>query len=380
MENDTIVERRQRYIERQRQMRPETVNVLFKGRSPEGSGPANRHGMPAVPVGQHLVTNWPVLDLGEQPDVPLDTWKLEIGGLVENPRHARPGSSSWRCRKPRTSATFTASRRGAVSTTTGRACRFRTIAELVVPQDSARHVLCTGYDFLPGSFIPYTVNVPLARAIEEDVLLVHTWEGQPLPREHGGPVRMITPKLYAWKGAKWIRKIEFLAEDKKGSGKSAATPTPLSPGSTTATATSAWRPHHGGWTIRTMRPMLATLEDAPLENDRLVYEPKYDGIRALVDITPGSQAPVRIWSRLGNEKTAQFPDLVAALARYAKKLKGPVVLDGEIVALDDAGEPAGFQRCRTASPDRIDQRSAAGGLHRVRHPAGSRRGPSPAPT
>ena len=45
------------------------------------------------------------------------------------------------------------------------------------------------------------------------MLLVHTWEGKPLPREHGGPVRMITPKLYAWKGAKWIRKIEFLAED-----------------------------------------------------------------------------------------------------------------------------------------------------------------------
>ena len=50
------------------------------------------------------------------------------------------------------------------------------------------------------------------RAIEDDVLLVHTWEGKPLPREHGGPCRMITPKLYAWKGAKWIRKIEFLAE------------------------------------------------------------------------------------------------------------------------------------------------------------------------
>jgi DMSO/TMAO reductase YedYZ molybdopterin-dependent catalytic subunit len=62
-------------------------------------------------------------------------------------------------------------------------------------------------------------NLPklsLERAIEDDVLLVHTWEGKPLPREHGGPCRMITPKLYAWKGAKWIRKIEFLAEDKKG--------------------------------------------------------------------------------------------------------------------------------------------------------------------
>ena len=77
-------------------------------------------------------------------------------------------------------------------------------------------MLCTGYDFMPGSYIPYTVNLPLARAIEDDVLLVHTWEGKPLPREHGGPCRMITPKLYAWKGAKWIRKIEFLAEDQQG--------------------------------------------------------------------------------------------------------------------------------------------------------------------
>ena len=77
-------------------------------------------------------------------------------------------------------------------------------------------MLCTGYDFMPGSYIPYTTNLPLERAIEDDVLLVHTWEGKPLPREHGGPCRMITPKLYAWKGTKWIRKIEFLAEDRKG--------------------------------------------------------------------------------------------------------------------------------------------------------------------
>ena len=103
--------------------------------------------------------------------------------------------------------------------------------------------------------------------------------------------------------------------------------------------TSQWRGH-----MQSLRPMLATLEDAPLKSEGLIYEPKYDGIRALVEIDPGRRAPVRMWSRLGNDKTAQFPDLVAALTRYAKKLKGPVVLDGEIVALDDKGEPAGFQR------------------------------------
>ena len=94
--------------------------------------------------------------------------------------------------------------------------RFRTLAELAVPAEEARFVLCTGGDHMPGTRIPYTVNLPLARAVEEDVLLVHTWEGQPLPREHGGPCRMITPRLYAWKGAKWIRKIEFLEHDELG--------------------------------------------------------------------------------------------------------------------------------------------------------------------
>jgi bifunctional non-homologous end joining protein LigD len=97
--------------------------------------------------------------------------------------------------------------------------------------------------------------------------------------------------------------------------------------------------------MRTIRPMLATLEDAPLECKGLVYEPKYDGIRALVEISPGAATPVRLWSRLGNEKTAQFPELVSALARFSRSLKGkPILLDGEIVALDDQGEPAGFQR------------------------------------
>ena len=104
-----------------------------------------------------------------------------------------------------------------------------------------------------------------------------------------------------------------------------------------------------GRSSETIRPDARHARRRAARNDRLVYEPKYDGIRALVDITRRSRAPVRIWSRLGNEKTAQFPDLVAALTSFSKKLKGPVVLDGEIVALDDDGEPAGFNGCRTAS-------------------------------
>src|SRR6185503_9263234 len=88
-------------------------------------------------------------------------------------------------------------------------------------------------------------------------------------------------------------------------------------------------------------PMLASPGDAPLVDAALAYEPKYDGIRALIELGRG---PVRIQSRLGNDKTAQFPDITTPLARFARTLKAPVVLYGEIVALDARGEPAGFQR------------------------------------
>ena len=72
--------------------------------------------------------------------------------------------------------------------------RFSTIAELAVPKENATWILCTGYDRDAQSGESYTTNLPLSRAIEDDVLLVHTWEGKPLPREHGGPCRMITPR------------------------------------------------------------------------------------------------------------------------------------------------------------------------------------------
>jgi bifunctional non-homologous end joining protein LigD len=93
--------------------------------------------------------------------------------------------------------------------------------------------------------------------------------------------------------------------------------------------------------------MLASLpaHDPPLVDPTLVYEPKYDGIRAIALIEPGTPyATARFWSRLGNEKTAQFPELVAAFGVWGRGLQGPVVLDGEIVALDANDRPAGFQR------------------------------------
>lgn len=95
--------------------------------------------------------------------------------------------------------------------------------------------------------------------------------------------------------------------------------------------------------------MLATASTPPaLSAAGFVYEPKYDGIRALASVAPGRPLPeVRLYSRAGNDKTAQFPAIVKALARYALRLRAPVLLDGEIVALDADGRPASFQRLQS---------------------------------
>lgn len=211
---DGLVQRRQRYLARQIAL-DNGVDVEFRGMAPQGTGPANRHGLPRLPTGQHEVRHWPVLDLGEQPDVPTEAWRLEVTGLVAN-----PFTLDWAQFQtlPQVDETTDFHCVTSWSRFDNHWCgvRFRTLAELAVPEPEARFVLCTGYDFAPGTFIPYTTNLPLARAVEDEVLLVHTWEGRPLPREHGGPCRMITPKLYAWKGTKWIRTIEFLADDRKG--------------------------------------------------------------------------------------------------------------------------------------------------------------------
>jgi DMSO/TMAO reductase YedYZ molybdopterin-dependent catalytic subunit len=215
MDHPDLVTKRLAYIERQKRLHAETVNVDLRGRTPQGSGPLNRDGMPKLPVDQRPVPNWPVLDLGDVPDIALSSWQLEIAGGVHNPI-----TLNWDAFMALPQVTDVSDFH--CVTTWSRfdnhwgGVRMRDLAELVVPDDEVRFVFFTGYDVQPGTDIPYTTNVPLARAIEEDVLLVHTWEGKPLPREHGGPVRVITPKLYAWKGTKWVRRIEFLPRDRRG--------------------------------------------------------------------------------------------------------------------------------------------------------------------
>ena len=175
---------------------------------PMGTGKPNRHGMPALPVGQITTKKWPVLDLGIQPDIPLADWRLVLDGEVENPVEL-----NWEefMALPQTDdvSDFHCVTTWSKLDISWKGVRLFDLAALAQPKETATHILCYGYD-------DYTTNVSLEEALKPDVLLVHTVEGKPLPTEHGGPVRMITPQLYAWKGSKWIKRIEFLKQNKPG--------------------------------------------------------------------------------------------------------------------------------------------------------------------
>lgn len=161
-----------------------------------------------LPPGQRLVTNWPVLDLGVQPHVARDEWSLTIDGEVENPRtldwpafRALPQFEDVSDIHCVTQWSRYDNAWKGVST--------QAILDLVRPTERAAHVLLTSYD-------GYTTNVRLDHFSERDCLLAHTHDGEPIAREHGGPVRLVIPRYYFWKSAKWIKRISFLAVDKPG--------------------------------------------------------------------------------------------------------------------------------------------------------------------
>lgn len=175
---------------------------------PMGKGNPNRHGMPVLPIGQTITNKWPVLDLGIQPSISLKEWRLTVDGSVEHPTiltwddfMALPQSDD--------ASDFHCVTTWSKLNINWKGVRMLDLAALVQPKENATHIMCYGYD-------DYTTNLSLEEALKPDVLLVHTVEGKPLPKEHGGPVRMITPQLYAWKGSKWINRIEFMDTNRLG--------------------------------------------------------------------------------------------------------------------------------------------------------------------
>lgn len=163
---------------------------------------------PRLPRGQHEVKNWPVLDLGVTPDIARADWTLTVDGLVE-----RDFRWSWGdlMAEPQTVdisdmhcvtawSRFDNHWKGVAA---------RHVMAIAGPLPEARFVVLHSYD-------GYTTNLPLDEFLGADVLLAHEWEGKPITRDHGGPVRALIPKLYLWKSAKWLKRIELTAENRSG--------------------------------------------------------------------------------------------------------------------------------------------------------------------
>ncbi len=161
-----------------------------------------------LPPGQRLVRDWPVLDLGAQPAISREQFRLMVDGLVENPGvfdwagiMALPQSEDVSDIHCVTAWSRYDNRWGGV--------RAKDLVLLVRPRVEVRFVLFQSSD-------GYTTNVPREAFEDDDVMLAHSWNGEPLDRRHGGPLRIVIPKLYFWKSAKWVRRITFSAEDRPG--------------------------------------------------------------------------------------------------------------------------------------------------------------------
>jgi len=161
-----------------------------------------------LPPGQRLTSDFPVLDLGVQPDIPLDQWRFTVSGLVEN-------QIDWDWQQFNSQPQTTLVNDIHCVTTWSRydnewqgVCASH-LLDVVKPKPNAAFLVFYSHD-------GYTTNVPLSAFDDTDVMLAHSWNGKPLTRAHGGPVRPIIPKLYFWKSAKWIKHITFMDKDAPG--------------------------------------------------------------------------------------------------------------------------------------------------------------------
>jgi DMSO/TMAO reductase YedYZ molybdopterin-dependent catalytic subunit len=161
-----------------------------------------------IPPGQYRTDKFPVLDLGLQPPWDPKAYRLKVWGEVEQPTEL-----SWDEFKQlphvRLLADFHCVTRWSRLELNWEGVHVREILRRVRPKASAKAVMA---HCLEG----YTTNVLLSDLDDDDVILADTLEGEPLPQEHGGPLRLLVPKLYGWKSAKFLTGLEFLKEDEPG--------------------------------------------------------------------------------------------------------------------------------------------------------------------
>lgn len=178
--------------------------------SKKGANEQNEYGLPKLPPGQLYTDKFPVLTYGPEPEVSTAEWRFRIFGAVDAPMEftwdefmALPQSSI--------KADFHCVTHWSRYDDIWQGVLFTDLWEKIKSHVSpdARHVMQHAYG-------GYTTNLSLKMMLEEDVIFAHTFNGAPLPRAHGGPMRTMTPKRYLWKGAKWVNGLEFMVKDKPG--------------------------------------------------------------------------------------------------------------------------------------------------------------------
>jgi DMSO/TMAO reductase YedYZ molybdopterin-dependent catalytic subunit len=161
-----------------------------------------------LPPGQSLTLKWPVLQYGSVPRFDPARWDFRVYGLVENPLKLSWPEFNAVPRFEHTSD-FHCVTRWSRFDNRWSGVAFREILRRVHPLPTAKYVLVHAEQ-------GYTANVPLADLDRDEVLLATHHDGEPLSGDHGYPLRLIVPHLYAWKSVKWVRGLEFLDHDTPG--------------------------------------------------------------------------------------------------------------------------------------------------------------------
>lgn len=163
-----------------------------------------------IPPGQSRTLKWPVLDASGPPRLTVDQWQIALGGLVNTPLRL-DWSQFNGLPKVKVYSDFHCVTRWSRLGNLWEGVSTRTIVEAAGGlKPEARFVLAHGYDR------GWTTNIPLELFLAEDSLVATHHDGEPLALEHGGPARLIVPRLYAWKSAKWLGALEFLEHDRAG--------------------------------------------------------------------------------------------------------------------------------------------------------------------
>jgi DMSO/TMAO reductase YedYZ molybdopterin-dependent catalytic subunit len=162
-----------------------------------------------IPPGQTRTRKWPVLDAYGPPEIDLDAWRLELFGLVREPV-TLDLEQFGELPRVKVFADMHCVTRWSRLGNLWEGVPTAALHSHVEILPEATHVLVYGYD---GG---WTTNVPIEEFFAEDVLLADRHDDAPITIEHGGPVRLVVPRLYAWKSAKWVRGIEFMNGDKAG--------------------------------------------------------------------------------------------------------------------------------------------------------------------